>query len=197
MASTKSNRINITNPVYSKVLTDTAEGTTYGPVKSIGKVMQIQLTPSVATGILYGNGRKEEDIGLLKGISVALDINKLFAEIRAEIMGNTTVDGIVIEADGDQAPDIALGFEVEQSGGTKEQVWLLKGRAQPANQTVQQSTDNINFSTDSITINFIPRESDGQIRFYGDTANSDYSAEQATAFFATGPVTYPAKPVTP
>lgn len=197
MASTKSNRINITNPVYSKVLSDTAEGTTYGPVKSIGKAMQIQLTPSVATGVLYGNGRKEEDIGLLKGISVALDINKLFAETRAEIMGNTIVDGVVIEADGDQAPDIALGYEVEQSGGTKEQVWLLKGRAQPANQTIQQSTDNLNFSTDSININFIPRESDGQIRFYGDTANTDYSEAQADAFFATGPVAYPKKPETP
>lgn len=197
MASVKSNRINITNPVYSKMLTDTAEGTTYGPVKSIGKAMQIQLTPSVATGVLYGNGKKDEDLGLLKGISAALDVNKLFAEVRAEIMGNTMVDGIVIEADGDQAPDIALGFEVEQSGGTKEQVWLLKGRAQPANQTIQQSTDNINFSTDSITINFIPRESDGQIRFYGDTANSDYSTTQAEAFFATGPVTYPKKSETP
>lgn len=193
MASKKSNRINVARLVYCLLLTDTAEGTTYGPVKPFGKAMQIQLTPQVATGTLYGDGNKEEDVGLLKGMAVAVDINKVFAETRAEIMGNTIVDGVVIEKSGDQPPDIALGYEVEQIGGTKEQVWLLKGKAQPGNQTIQQSTDNINFSTDSTTINFIPRESDGQIRFYGDTANSDYSAAQATAFFATGPTTYPKK----
>lgn len=193
MASKKSNRINVARLVYCLLLTDTAEGTAYGPVKPFGKAMQIQLTPQVATGTLYGDGNKEEDVGLLKGMAVAVDINKVFAETRAEIMGNTIVDGVVIEKSGDQPPDIALGYEVEQIGGTKEQVWLLKGKAQPGNQTIQQSTDNINFSTDSITINFIPRESDGQIRFFADTASSDYSAAQATAFFATGPVTYPKK----
>lgn len=193
MSSKKSNRINIARPVYSLILTDTAEGTTYGPVKQFGKAMQVQITPQVTTGVLYGEGSKEEDLPKLKGLAVAIDINKLFTETRAEIMGNTKIDGIVIEKDGDEPPYMALGYEVEQTGNTKEQVWLLKGRAQPANQTIQQSTDNINFSTDSVTINFIPRESDKQIRFYGDTADSDYSAAQATVFFATGPVTYPAK----
>jgi len=166
-------------------------------VKPFGKAMQIQITPQVATGTLYGDGNKEEDVGMLKGIAVAVDTNKVFAETRAEIMGNTIVDGIVIEKAGDQPPDIAVGYEVEQLGGTKEQVWLLKGKAQPGNQTIQQSTDNLNFSTDSTTINFIPRESDSQIRFFGDTANTDYTAAQATAFFASGPVTYPKKPETP
>lgn len=197
MSSKKSNRINVARLVYCLLLTDTAEGTTYGPVKPFGKAMQIQITPQVATGTLYGDGNKEEDVGILKGIAVAVDTNKVFAETRAEIMGNTIVDGIVIEKAGDQPPDIAVGYEVEQLGGTKEQVWLLKGKAQPGNQTIQQSTDNLNFSTDSTTINFIPRESDSQIRFFGDTANTDYTAAQATAFFASGPVTYPKKPETP
>lgn len=191
MSTVKSNRINITNPVYCLLLDDKPEGTTYGEVKSLGEAMQIQITPSVATGTLYGNGKKQEDIGLLNGIAIAIDLNKLYPEKRAEIMGNTMIDGIVIEAAGDQPPYIAMGYEVEQTGGTKEQVWLLKGRAQPANQTIQQSSDNLNFSTDSITINFLPRDSDGQIRFYGDTANSNYTAQQAQVFFSTGPVTYP------
>lgn len=191
MPSVKSNRINITNPVCSFLTDDTAAGTTYGDVESLGKAMQIQITPQIATGTQYGNGMKEEDIGMLKGISAVLDLNKLFIEMRAKIMGNTYVDGILIEKDGDEPPYVAIGYEVEQTGGTKEQIWLLKGKAQPANQTVQQSTDNINFSNDSITINFIPRESDKRIRFFGDTANSEYTAEQATAFFATGPVSYP------
>lgn len=197
MPTKKSNRINIVRPVYCLLLTDTEEGTTYGPVKPFGKIMQVQLTPQVATGTLYGDGGKEEDVGILTGMAVAVDVNKIFPEVRAEIMGNEMIDGVVIEKVGDQPPEIAFGYEVEQLGNTKEQVWLLKGRAQPANQTIQQTTDNINFSTDSVTINFIGRESDKQVRFYGDTANSTYSEEQAAAFFAAGPVKYPAKPITP
>ncbi|RFZ78791.1 phage tail protein [Lacrimispora amygdalina] len=192
MASAKSNRINVTNPVYCLLLTDTSAGTTYDAVETLGKAMQIQITPQIAAGEQYGNGAKEEDIALLKGLAVVIDLNKLFIETRAKIMGNTYVDGVLIEKDGDQPPYIAIGYEVEQTGGTKEQIWLLKGRARPANQTVQQSAGNINFSNDSITVNFIPRESDKQIRFFGDTANSTYTAAQATAFFATGPVSYPA-----
>lgn len=102
MSSKKSNRINVARLVYCLVLTDAAEGTTYGPVKPFGKAMQIQLTPQVATGTLYGDGNKEEDVGLLKGIAVAVDTNKVFAETRAEIMGNTIIDGVVIEKSGDQ-----------------------------------------------------------------------------------------------
>ena len=51
--------------------------------------MQIQLTPSVSKGELYGEGVKEEDISILNGIAVVVDVNKVFAEVRAEICGNT------------------------------------------------------------------------------------------------------------
>lgn len=191
MASVKSNRINVKKPVYCLLTADTAAGTAYGDVKSFGKAMQVQITPQVATGVLYGNGGKEEDIGKVKAYAVVADVNKLFAEVKAEIMGHTMIDGVVIVKDGDEPPYIAFGYEVEQTGGTKEQVWFLKGRAQPANQTIQQSTDNINFSTDSITMNFIPRESDERLTWFGDTANDDYTEGQAAVFFATGPVSFP------
>lgn len=191
MASVKSNRINIKKPVYCLLTTDTPSGTTYGAVKPFGEPMQVQITPQMSTGVLYGGGKKQEDIGKIKGYAVAFDVNKLFSEVKAEIMGHTVTDGVVIVKDGDEAPYLAFGYEVEQTNGTKEQIWFLKGRAQPANQTIQQSADNINFSTDSITMNFIPRDSDERISWFGDTANSSYTSTQADAFFATGPVSFP------
>lgn len=194
--SKKSNRINITNPVYTVITSDTPEGTTYGEVKSMGEAMQIQLTPSIAEGKLHGNGVEQENIAKLTGIAVSFDLNKLYIETRAEILGNQYENGVLIEKAGDEAPYIALGYEVEQTGGTKEQVWLLKGSARPLNSTVQQQNENINFSTDTVSINFIPRTSDGQLRFFGDTANADYTEEQAKNFFKEGPVSYP-KPTTP
>ena len=52
---------------------------------------------------------------------------------------------------------------------------------------MQQSTENFNFSTDSITVNFIPRDSDKELRFFADSANGDLTQSQIDAWFLTGP----------
>ena len=185
--SAKANRINITSPVYAKLLTDNADGTTYDEVRGFGKAMQVQLTPSVSSGVLYGNGVQQENIAKLNGIAMVLDVNKLAIEDRAIILGHEYKDGIIHEKAGDEAPYIAVGYKVEQTNGKCELIWLLKGRAQPINSSVQQSTDNLNFSTDSITINFIPRESDMEIRYFADSANPSLTDKQINEWFVTAP----------
>lgn len=188
--SVKANRINVKNLVYCLLTSDTSAAATYGTVKPLAKAMQVQITPSVATGTLYGDGAQQENISKLNGIAVALDVNKVPIEVRAEILGHTYADGVMVEKNGDQPPYIALGYLVEETNSKKEYVWLLKGSAQPINGTVQQSTDNIVFSTDSMNLNFIPRE-DGQIRYYADSANADLTAGQESAWFTQGPADYP------
>ena len=185
--SQKANRINIVDPVFACLLTDTAEGTTYGDVRSLGAAMQAQVTPSLSSGTLYGNGVQQENIAKLNGIALVLDVNKIPVEERAVVLGNTYKDGVIHEKSGDEAPYIAVGYKVEQTNRKEELIWLLKGRAQPINSNVQQSTENLNFSTDSITINFIPRDSDKELRFFADSANADLTKEQIDAWFQTGP----------
>lgn len=189
--SAKSYRINITNPVYALLTSDTKEKVEYGEVKPLGEAMQIQLTPSVATGKLYGNGVPKEDISKLKGIAMAFDATKISIEDRSVIQGHKFENGVMVEKAGDEAPYIAFGYEVEGTNKKNEYVWLLKGRAAPMNETHKQSEDNITFSTDTVNINFIPREKDEEIRYFADSANETFTAAQAEAWFKTGPVTYP------
>lgn len=189
--SAKSYRINITNPVYALLESDTEEGVVYGSVKSLGEAMQVQLTPSVATGKLYGNGVVKEDISKLKGIAMAFDATKISIEDRAAIQGHRYENGVMVEKDGDEAPYLAFGYKIEGTNKKDEYVWLLKGRATPMNETHKQSEDNITFSTDTMNINFIPREKDKEIRYYADSANSTFTTTQADGWFKTGPVTYP------
>lgn len=185
--SKKANRINIRNVVYCLLLTDGKEGTTYGDVKPLSPAMQVQLTPSLSSGVLYGNGVQQENIAKLNGIALALDVNKVSIEDRAAILGHTYENGILIENAGDEAPYIAVGYEVEQTNKCKELVWLLKGRAQPFNSSVQQTTDSINFSTDSISVNFIARDSDSQLKYFADSANADLTEAQISKWFLAGP----------
>lgn len=185
--SKKANRINVKNLVYTLVLSDTEEGTTYGDVRKIGPAMQVQLTPSLSSGVLFGDGVQQENIAKLNGIAMVLDANKIKIEDRADMLGHKYENGVLIEAAGDEAPYIAVGYIVDETNQCKEYVWLLKGRAQPFNSSVQQSTDNLNFSTDSITINFIPRDSDGQLRYFADSANESLTADQISKWFVSGP----------
>lgn len=185
--SKKSNRINVKNLVMALLLTDTAEGATYGNVESISPAMQVQLTPSLSSGTLHGDGVQQENIAKLNGIAMVMDVNKVKIETRAKMLGHTYENGVLIEKAGDEAPYIAVGYLVEGTNKCNEYVWLLKGRAQPFNSTVQQSTDNINFSTDSININFIPRDCDGALRYFADSANADLTEEQIGKWFSSGP----------
>ena len=185
--STKANRINIVDPVYAVIQSDTKEGTTYGEVKKLGAAMQVQLTASISSGVLYGDGVQQENISKLNGIALVVDVNKINIEDRSAILGNKYENGVIHERAGDEAPYIAVGYKVEQTNKKVELIWLLKGRAQPTNSSVQQSTENFNFSTDSITVNFIPRDSEKELRFFADSANGDLTQSQIDAWFLTGP----------
>lgn len=189
--SAVSNRINIKNLVYCLLTSDDSSAVTYGSVKSLAKVMTIDITPSQATGVLYGDGAQTENIAKLTGIAVKVEANKIAIEDRAAILGHTYSDGVVVKNASDEAPYIAMGYQVEGTNGYSEYVWLLKGRAQEITQSAKQQDDKINFSTDTFNVNFIPREHDGYLEFDADTANADFTSTQASAWFTNGPVTYP------
>lgn len=187
----KTNRLNVKDLVYCLLLTDDETAVTYDVVKSLAPVMTIDIQPSQATGVLYGNGAQQENIGKITGVATKLEVNKVPIEVRAEILGHKFDNGVMITNTEDEAPYIALGYRVECTNGCDEYVWLLKGRAQEIASTAQQQTDKINFSTDKLDINFIPRDYDGHLKFDGDTSNDNFTSAQAAAWFAQGPETYP------
>ena len=185
--SKRSYKINIKKPVYCEVLTDTTDGTTYGSVKSLGEAMQVQMTAVSSSGQLYGDGSIVDSSSKISGLTVVLDATKIPVEAKADIYNYTFTDGVVQVKAGVQAKYIALGYEVEQTTGDSEYVWLLKGRPQSLNENVQQSEQNITYSTDQMTIDFVRRVSDDMLQYYADAANADFTASQAAAWFSQGP----------
>jgi len=185
--SVKANRFNITRSVYAVISKDDATAVNHGTIKTLGEPMTVQLTPSYASGTLYGGGVKTEDLSMMTGATLKLDLNKIAIEDQAIIGGHTYALGVMSEKAGDQAPDIAIGYEVEETGNNKEFVWLLKGKAKPIASSRQQMTDNINYSTDSLEVGFVPRKFDKKIRDFGDTANADFTSIIAVTYLDTVP----------
>lgn len=180
--SVKANRFNVKKIVFATITKDDATAYEYDPIEEFGKPMQIQLTPTVVTGPLYGGGVKQEDMSRVTGYELQLDVNKIPIEVRAKILGHTYAGGVLTEKASDQPKDIAVGYEVEQTGNNRELVWFYKCKARPYAQTIQQSGENFNYSTDTITIGCMPREFDEKIKEFGDTANSDFTSEMADEF---------------
>jgi phi13 family phage major tail protein len=185
--SVKANRFNVSKIVYAAISKDDKTGYEHGTIKKFGEPMQVQFTPSYATGVLYGGGVKQEDMSKLTGGTLKVDINKLPIEVRSEILGHKYENGVLIENKNDQPIDIAIGYEIEQTGNHRELIWLLKGKAKPIGSSIQQTTDNINYSTDSIDIGFMPRDYNGDIKADGDTANADFTNSAAESFLETIP----------
>lgn len=188
MKSKRAYRMNVRGMVYAIVVSDSEAGTVYGDVKPFASARQIQISPTIATGEIYGDGAKEVSISKTTGYDVQVDINKVAVEVNAEIYGHTiNSDGILVIGERDQPKELALGFEVEQDGNEREVVWLLKGSPQPFGNTVQQTQNDISFSTDSIKISFVKRQSDGNFYVMGDTAYEGFTGEAADKFLLSVP----------
>jgi len=180
-------KINVKHPVYCVMLTDTSAGTTYDTVKTFGEAQQIQLTPSVSSGQLYGNGAKVDSSSVLTGITVSYQATKIPVEVQADLYNYTVTNGVIQIEAGKTANYIAFGYEIEQSDGKSEYVWLLKGRPKPMNETLTQSEDNITYSTDTIEIEFVKRISDDNLKWFADASNPDFVSTQAAKWFTSGP----------
>ena len=116
--STSAYRINIKNPVYAEVTSDTKEGTTYGEVKGLGEAQQAQITASVASGQLYGNGAIVDSSAILAGMSMVLSTTKVPIEAQADIYNYKVDNGVVQVKAGVTPKYIAVGYEVEQTDGS-------------------------------------------------------------------------------
>lgn len=183
--------MNIKNLVYAELIKDTQEEVTYGKVYKIQGLMKIQITPTIATGELYGDGAKRSVANKTTGYDVQLQVNKIPIETRVHWMGHKMVNGVLVSSAKDQPIYIALGYEAEETENHRELTWLLKGNCQPPSRDQEQSEGNIKFSTDSIKLSFIAREYDSNFYYTGDTAFSDFTEEMADKFLKEAPTYIP------
>lgn len=186
-ASVKANRFNIKKIVYALISKDDTTAYNYGTIKTLGAIMSAQFTPSYAEAPLYGGGIITDRVSKLTGGTLKVEVNKIPIENRAEIYGHTYASGVLTITKDDQAEDIAIGYEIEQTSSKRELVWLFKCKAKPFGNNNQQSTNSINYSTDTIDFDVMAREYDGKIKADGDTANADFTDALATVFLDTIP----------
>lgn len=175
--------INVKNAKFAPVSEDTASGYTLGEQVALPGLQQLDITLTTATGELYGDGALVSKTSKITGASVKISLAKLSTACRAGLTGASISEaGVLSVKTSDTVPKIALYAETEEDDGKKEQMWFLVGKAEPAGKSATQSTGNITYSTDELTINFVRREKDLSVYQLLDTSDTGVDGSKSVSF---------------
>ena len=164
------------NNLHFAILTkDTAEELIYETPKPIAGAIEATINPAVDTQELYADDQLWESVSTLGKIDVEVGTADLPLAVRAKLLGNEIVDGVLIENKADIPPYIALGFKSLKSNGKYRYVWLLKGVAQPMAEDYSTKKDSVEHKTPSISFTFMPRLHDGQWKHTADEDSEDFT----------------------
>lgn len=184
-------RINVKNLHIAMNTRNNGVVTRSVPTK-MAEAMKVSVNPKVAAGNLYGDGGIVADTAKPTGATIAVDATKIPTNIINMIFNRTKdTNGITKDSKTNLSNEFSVGWEVELDDGNSEFVWFTKCKAQPMQSEVQQSEDNVKYSTDTLNITAMPDEN-GDIRLFGETLDQEFKC--ATTWFASVP---PEPPVTP
>lgn len=176
-------KFNVRNCKYAPVSVDTDSTYTLGTPVSLPDLRTIDITFQTATGELYGDGAIVAKDSKLTGAQAKIAIDKVPQAARAAMLGHTvTAKGIIMAKTTDQPIKIAVYGEIELNNGGYEAFWLTSCKCQPINIAGAQSEQNINYTTDELTLDCIRRNKDKVVIAYADTDNADFNAAAQTAF---------------
>jgi len=175
-------KINVQN-VHLAEITETTGEITFGTPEHVAGAMEMGRTPQLSTGQLYGDGKITHKNSKKVAYQITANLNKLPTKWRRYMEGVKVVTGVESGTSSDEPKPFAIGWEVEKTGGGKELVWFLYCTAEPIQQTERQSEDNVNYSTDNVTILALEHDSLGRYYTFIDSEDEDVTASMVANFF--------------
>jgi phi13 family phage major tail protein len=176
-------KINVQN-VHLAEITESPEGElTFGMPEHVAGAMEIGKVPQLASGQLYGDGKIRKQTSRKVRYQISMSLNKLPTKWRRYMEGVKVSNGVESGTSKDEPKPFAVGWEVEKTGGKKEMFWFVYCQAEPIQETTRQSEENINYSTDSITISALEDDRIGRYYTLIDTEDEEVTSEMVENFF--------------
>lgn len=177
-------KINVQN-VHLAEITESPEGElTHGTPEHVAGAMEIGRVPQISGGQLYGDGKIRKETSRKVKYQITANLNKLPTKWRRYMEGVTVKNGVESATSKDEPKPFAMGWEVEKTGEKKEMIWFLYCKAEPIQETTRQSEDNVNFSTDNLTISALEDDRLGRFYTFIDTEDEDVTEDMIKNFFA-------------
>lgn len=175
-------KINVQN-VHLADITEAGEVLTHGIPEHVVGAMEIGKVPQLASGQLYGDGKISKQTSKKVRYQITVNLNKLPTKWRRKMEGVKVTNGVESGTSKDEPKPFAIGWEVEKTGGEKELIWFVYCLAEPIQTTDRQSEENINYSTDTITISALEDDRLGRFYTFIDSEDEDVTEEMVTNFF--------------
>jgi phi13 family phage major tail protein len=147
--------VNIKNFCYAKLIPSTGA---YETPVTIPGLMEVKLEMKVEESKLSGDGKTRVIVNTEGDINIESTLNKFPLKDQAALLGRTydATKGTLLKKEGDIAPYVATGFEIENEDGTSAFTWLYKGKfAQPSESFKQKEEGKVTFATPTLKGTFI------------------------------------------
>lgn len=167
-------RIGVDKLYYAKIISDTAEGTTYAAPVWMQGVNNITYNPNVQTQDYDADDGTYDSYSSDGAIQTTIAVADLLPHIYADLLGlQIGPTGMVIEGEDDNAPEVAVGFRSQMSNGAYRYIWVLKGKfAKQQEDYATKGSAGITYNQRSIMHTALKRISDGARRKIQDS-NAD------------------------
>ena len=126
----------VENLVYAKLLTDTAEGMTFGEVNPIAGIAEVSKATESSSDVHYYDNYGAIVIDSEGPDTITLNVSAIPLEVLADITGQYYDESTGMLCEGDCVPPyIAIGYITENTNHEKMLVWRLKGKVSIPDQT--------------------------------------------------------------
>ena len=154
-------KIGLDNVVIAKVLSDTAEGITFGPVIALKGAVNATVNPNSDVAVDYADNGPFFSASNRGNTELNLEMIDVDPDVLAQLLGQRKVNGVTVETALDQSSDYALGFRVwlagkDESGNNRYQLfWYAKGKFSVPETGGETKTESLNFGHISVTAQFV------------------------------------------
>lgn len=167
-------RIGVDKLYYAKILSDTVSGVTYAAPVWLEGVNAVTYNPNTQSASYDADDGTYVSFSADGEITTTITVADLKQSDYAALLGlQMDANGMVIESDADNAPEVAIGFRSQKADGTYRYIWILKGKfAKSQEEYATKGGSGITYQGKQIVHTAIKRTYDGQKRHLLDTVDT-------------------------
>lgn len=154
-------KIGLDNVVIAKVLSDSAEGISFGEVVALKGAVNAAVNPNSDVAVDFADNGPFFSASNRGNTELNLEMIDVDPDVLAQLLGQRKVNGITVETPLDQSSDYAFGFRVwlagkDASGNNRYQYfWYAKGKFSVPETGGETKTDSLNFGHINVTAQFV------------------------------------------
>ena len=157
----EASKIGLDNVVIAKVLSDSADGISFGEVIALKGAVNATVNPNSDVAVDYADNGPFFSASNRGNTELNLEMIDVDPDVLAQLLGQRKVNGITVETALDQSSDYALGFRVwlagkDDNGNNRYQLfWYAKGKFSVPETGGETKTESLNFGHINVTAQFV------------------------------------------